>query len=195
MSLVTESTDQRDLPDTIRVLVVVGTDHHAFDRLVEWVDQWALARGLEPDEVLVQHGTARAPANVRGRQMLPYRALVSLMERADAVVIQGGPATLADARRAGRLPICVPREPALNEHVDGHQKLFARRMDAAGLMRSATTEEEFARLLDEAVSNPDLYRIPVTEEGRMAAVDEVGRIISRLIAHQPRNRRRRTRGQ
>jgi UDP-N-acetylglucosamine transferase subunit ALG13 len=51
-----------------RVLVTVGTDHHRFDRLIGWVDRWAAAH---PDaQVLVQHGTATAPAHGEAVVML-----------------------------------------------------------------------------------------------------------------------------
>ncbi len=42
------------------VLVVVGTDHHRFDRLVDWLDDWA-ERQTEPTRVVFQHGSARPP--------------------------------------------------------------------------------------------------------------------------------------
>ena len=48
------------------VVALAGTDHHPFDRLVEWVDAAALRH---PDvRFLVQHGgTTRAPGSLRER--------------------------------------------------------------------------------------------------------------------------------
>ena len=50
---------------------------------------------------------------------------------ADIVITHGGPATIALARSAGRLPIVVPRLRRYGEHVDDHQLWYARRLAEA----------------------------------------------------------------
>jgi UDP-N-acetylglucosamine transferase subunit ALG13 len=45
------------------VLVVVGTDCHPFDRLVDWVERWQEARG-DSVRCVVQHGSSRAPGTM-----------------------------------------------------------------------------------------------------------------------------------
>ena len=55
------------------VLVVVGTDHHPFDRAVGWADEWAASH---PDRrVLVQYGTSRRPTTAEGHDLLPIGEL------------------------------------------------------------------------------------------------------------------------
>ena len=39
-----------------------------------------------------------------------------------------------DARGLGHVPVCVPRDPSLGEHVDGHQQRFATLVDRAGVV-------------------------------------------------------------
>jgi len=102
------------------VLVAVGTDYHQFDRLVDWVDRWLADVGSCRAEVLVQYGTSKGPTVALGSSLLEHRELQSAMERATVVVCHGGPATITEARRHGRLPICVPRDPSRGEHVDNH---------------------------------------------------------------------------
>jgi UDP-N-acetylglucosamine transferase subunit ALG13 len=52
------------MSDPLHVLVVLGTDHHPFDRLVQWIDEFAATQ--EPDyRCLVQHGYTTAPARAR----------------------------------------------------------------------------------------------------------------------------------
>jgi len=50
--------------------------------------------------------------------------------------------------------LCVPRHPALEEHVDGHQQRFARFLADEGLVRLCLTWEDFERELSRAVSLP-----------------------------------------
>ncbi len=132
-----------------RVLVLVGTDHHRFDRLIAWVDRWASDTGAD---VLVQHGTSRAPKVATGAPYLDWDAVQSRLAAADVVVSHGGPATIAEARKAGHVPVVVPRDPHLGEHVDEHQQLFSRRLGASGLVALAETEAELRAALDAAAA-------------------------------------------
>lgn len=143
--------------DRCRVLVSVGTDHHRFDRLVDWIDSWTAANpGVR---VVVQRGTARPPATAESVDLVPYDRMVELMDEADAVVVQGGPAGILDARGAGKLPIVVPRRPDLDEHVDGHQITFARWMAERGQVLLAESEDDLHRLLDRILSDPSTGRV------------------------------------
>ena len=54
-----------------------------------------------------------------------------------------------DARGAGHVPICVPRDPALGEHVDGHQQRFAAVMHDEGMVSTCTTAMAFQVALAE----------------------------------------------
>ena len=52
------------------VFVTVGTDHHPFDRLVQWVDVWAAAH---PEiEVVIQYGEACSPAHADPKAYLTH---------------------------------------------------------------------------------------------------------------------------
>jgi UDP-N-acetylglucosamine transferase subunit ALG13 len=133
-----------------RVLVLVGTDHHRFDRLVEWVDRWAEQSGAD---VLVQYGRSRPPRVAAGQPFLDWDKVQSELAEADVVVSHGGPATIAEARKAGHVPVVVPRDPARDEHVDGHQQLFARRLGSSGLVTLAETEPALGTALAGAVAS------------------------------------------
>lgn len=134
---------------TPRVLVLVGTDFHRFDRLVGWVDRWAADRGAD---VLVQHGSSRPPEVATGQPYLDWDKVQSEIAQADAVVSHGGPATIAEARKAGHVPIVVPRDPARGEHVDDHQLRFSRRLGASGLVTVADDEASLRAALDAAAA-------------------------------------------
>lgn len=132
-----------------RVLVLVGTDFHRFDRLVGWVDRWAADTGAD---VLVQYGTSRPPQVATGLPYLDWDKLQSELAEADAVVSHGGPATISEARKAGHLPVVVPRDPQLDEHVDQHQQQFSRRLGASGLVMLAETESTLRAALSAAAA-------------------------------------------
>ena len=164
------------------VLVAVGTDHHRFDRLVGWVDAWLRDAGPGRAEVLVQHGSSDPPQVATGRRLLDHAELQEAMARATVVVCHGGPATITEARRGGRLPICVPRDPVRGEHVDEHQQLFARRMGSAAVVRLAETEQELRAALDEALDHPDRFAVgPELDEGSAPGLDRFAELVAELL--------------
>jgi UDP-N-acetylglucosamine transferase subunit ALG13/formylmethanofuran dehydrogenase subunit D len=132
-----------------RVLVLVGTDFHRFDRLVGWIDAWAADTGAD---VLVQYGTSRPPQVAAGLPYLDWDKLQSELAAVDVVVSHGGPATISEARKAGHTPVVVPRDPQRDEHVDQHQQQFSRRLGASGLVVLAETESTLRAALAAATA-------------------------------------------
>lgn len=151
------------------VLATVGTDHHPFQRLVDWLGHWrdgsAAASGVE---CLVQHGAARPLPGADCRSCLPHDVLSVALQRAVCVVTHAGPGCLMEARHYGHVPIVVPRRRALGEHVDDHQVAFARAAASAGMARVPADREQFCRLLDLAVAGDPSFRLrrrPLVDDG------------------------------
>lgn len=176
------------IDDSFDVLVSVGTDHHPFDRIVDWVDTWLAARSVDEDPVriLVQHGTSIAPRRAVGRLLLDHDELQQTMGSVRVVICHGGPATITEARRHGHRPICVPRDPTLGEHVDDHQQRFVRRLAADGLVTVAATYDEFADLLDAALAEP--HGLPSGTGSAPSARDvapgvvKIGEVVDALVS-------------
>jgi UDP-N-acetylglucosamine transferase subunit ALG13 len=135
------------------VLVVVGTDHHRFDRLVAWADAWLAARTGPPIRCVVQYGTSRAPTVAEGVDYLGHAELQQLMGDAHVVVCHGGPSTITESRRHGHQPIVVARSAALGEHVDDHQQRFSRWIAAKSLIYLVDSEVALRRRLDAALGS------------------------------------------
>jgi len=131
------------------VAVLLGTDHHAFDRLVALAES---ASETMNADWFVQHGYSTRPTLLPASPMLAVDELQDLLLRARAVVTHGGPGLIMEARAAGHVPVVVPRDPALHEHVDGHQLRFTERIARDGLIRRATTREEFDAALARALT-------------------------------------------
>lgn len=175
-----------------RIVVTVGTDHHRFDRLVHWTDQWASAH---PDvAVFVQHGTAVAPSVADGAPLVDPADLRDRVADATAVVTHGGLSSIMETRAAGFLPIVVARDPAVGEHVDGHQQAFTAHQERLGRIALVGTEDEFVATLDRAVADPPAFRLPAGATDVSAAVEEVGALVDNLLRRRPaRHRRKATR--
>lgn len=140
-----------DPPTQRSISVLVGTDHHEFSRLVDWADGWAAEH--PQDKVTVQFGHSRAPASAEGQSFMSPAALAELMAASDIVIAHGGPATISGARAAGHVPLVLPRDPALGEHVDDHQQRFASWSAQRSLVTRVVSvpelQERVSALIDE----------------------------------------------
>ena len=169
------------------LLVTVGTDHHPFDRLVRWAGTWLDGH---PGRLrcLMQTGTSAPPttAGADWQAYLEYDALQAAMASAAAVVCHGGPGTILGARHMGAVPIVVPRQHRLGEHVDDHQVAFARRLAAqGGDIHLAETEAGMHRLLDRVVAEPAAFRAGPDDRATAGAVEEFGRLVDGLVGERP----------
>lgn len=165
--------------DDHRRLVVVstGTDHHPFDRLVLWADLWALEHPA--DRVVVQFGTARAPRWAEGHASVDHAQLLRWFAAADVAVVSCGPGAVMECRRAGRIPVVVPRQRSLGEAVDDHQSAFARHLARQGLAVTAVDEPRLRSWLSAPPPLLDPRARPVAAVP--AGVARVGRLVDQMV--------------
>ena len=108
------------------IVATVGTHGQSFPRFFEVV------RDLG-DDVLLQYGQGPPPTGFDNAvSFLPYDELMERMRTADAVITHAGVGSVLSARRAGHVPVVVPRLYELGEHVDDHQAEFTRTLEQAG---------------------------------------------------------------
>ena len=158
------------------VAVLVGTDHHPFDRLVHWVSELGESG---THRWFVQHGTTLLPSGVEGSPMLTSGGLHDLLVRADAVVCHGGPGLIMEARAIGHRPVVVARDPALGEHVDDHQQRFLSFVSRRGLVTPATTRSELVHAVEQAVASDNRYALAATAGA--AASARFGSLVDNLL--------------
>lgn len=168
------------------VYVTVGGDHHPFDRLMHWMANWLEAGAADRVRCLVQHGPATPPRLATASPYLDHADVLTAMRSAHVVVSAGGPASFAEARSFGHLPLVVPRKAALGEVVDDHQYAFARRLATLGRLRLIETEPELTAALDEALAAPPPESTGIGDSTSAAAL-----LTGRLIDEAARPSRRR----
>jgi beta-1,4-N-acetylglucosaminyltransferase len=174
------------------VFVTAGTDHHPFDRLIDMVDDWASARRAagKPVTVFFQYGTSRSPEGHGSADYLDQGEMLSRMRRAAVIVSHGGPATIMDARAAGRVPIVVPRRPALGEHIDDHQIRFTTLLDERGEVYLAGDAHRLCELLDRALAEPAGFAVEASAAEQLrAATARIAELIEDAVSEGVRPRR------
>lgn len=151
MSLPVDTTRPQGKP---LLLVTVGSDHHPFDRVIDWVDDYL----FNPHQDLVyvcQYGAAHPPRfGDQHQSFVEHDRLLELFGQASAVVSHGGPGSLLETLRRGRLPIAVPREQRYGEVVDDHQHAFCEFLAERREVVLADTEARLHQALDRMLTDP-----------------------------------------
>ena len=176
------------------VFVTAGTDHHPFDRLMDMVVAWAAARRAagRPVSVFFQYGTSRPPEGHESAAYLGYGEMLSKTRSAVAIVSHGGPATIIDARAAGRVPIVVPRRQELGEHVDNHQVRFTTLLDERGEAFLARDPHHLHELLDASLADPVCQSMDASAAEKLrASTARIAALIEAALSEGVRPRRRR----
>ena len=105
------------------IFVTVGTHEQPFNRLVEYMDQWAAEHD---EEVIMQTGfSTYEPKHCEWGKLYPYSQMVEFVEKARIVITHGGPSSFIMPLQIGKIPIVVPRKKEYDEHVNDHQVEFA----------------------------------------------------------------------
>ncbi|MCU1089528.1 hypothetical protein K7565_19080 [Stenotrophomonas maltophilia] len=133
------------------ILVTVGTQF-GFDRLIQWMDSWAL---LNPGiDVYAQIGAgAYKPVHMRWAREIPPSEFPSTVARAKLIVSHAGMGTIISARLSSKNIVIVPRLASLGEHRNEHQLATARRFSDLPGCRVAESQEQLAAHLS-AVDTP-----------------------------------------
>ena len=198
-ALVGQVAAQAPKPVSPRIVVTVGTDHHPFDRLIAWTNDWLAQHPEQIHRVFVQAGPSAIVPVCPYTRFLETAELDALLDQADLVVCHGGPGSIADAWARGHLPIAVPRLRRFGEVVDDHQVDFCCKLAEFGRIRMAQESAGLAGLLDDADRNYDLFRVTNSTFDLDATVARFGELVEELMGRPPRWRplrhmRPRTRG-
>jgi UDP-N-acetylglucosamine transferase subunit ALG13 len=126
------SSESHDAP--LNIFVTVGTHEQGFPRLLSAVAHIITS---EPDigRWRIQTGPASVelPGTVETRAAYTHEEMRMNLRWADVMISQASPGNVFTALEMNTQPIVIARRHELSEHVDNHQTVFARHLDAAGL--------------------------------------------------------------
>jgi len=145
------------------IFVTVGAQM-SFDRLVGWVDDWAVKE--DRDDVVAQIGPSEyVPQRLRVVPFMTPPEFRARLESADVIVAHAGMGSIISALELAKPIVVVPRHGARKETRNDHQIATARRLEAERLVRVADSPEDLARHLAELDSGMgDNIRIAPTAQ-------------------------------
>ena len=109
------------------IFVTVGTHEQQFNRLIEYMDKWAIEND---EEVIIQTGySTYEPQNCKWQKLFSFQEMCKYVDDARIVITNGGPSSFIAPLQIGKTPIVVPRRYKFNEHVNDHQVNFCREVE------------------------------------------------------------------
>lgn len=124
------------------IFVTVGTHFQPFQRLLDALPQ------VDLGEVVLQYGPGEPPAGtMQAEAYLPFDRMLALFEEAEKVITHAGVGSVLCARRAGHVPLVVPRRHDLGEHVDEHQSELAAALERRGSVVAVRELDQLAERL------------------------------------------------
>ena len=114
------------------IFVTVGTHEQPFDRLVKEIDHLK-GENLITGEVFVQTGySLYKPEFCQYKDFIRFDEMIERMAEAELVITHGGTGSIMLVLYHQKIPMVMPRQKKYNEHIDDHQVLFCRTMEAKG---------------------------------------------------------------
>lgn len=137
------------------IFVTVGTHEQQFNRLVEYMDNYATTT---EEEIVIQTGfSTYIPKNCKWQKLFSYTEMSEYIKKARIAITHGGPSSFISALQIGKIPIVVPRQKRYGEHVNDHQVHFceqvAERMGTIYVVEDISVLDKVINDYDNIVSN------------------------------------------
>lgn len=124
------------------IFVSLGTDHHPFNRLVDWLSE-ALERGIIDEQVVIQHGSTQvADPRMEKYEMVGFDQMMKYFDEADLVITHASSTAMLVCHH-GKRPMVLAREAVHGEHIDDHQLEFVKATRGIYDFYIADTKEKF----------------------------------------------------
>ena len=138
------------------ILVLVGTSHLPFDRLIKAVGK--LTRDFSLDTVIQFGHSTLESTELNGFDFCPNDELLKLMEKCQVIICQAGFGSMFDAIKSGKRVIVIPRKVEFGE-TDAEQSSLANHYTELGLVE----------LCDDPANLNEIY----TNKKRAVAVETI----------------------
>lgn len=114
------------------IFITVGTHEQQFDRLVSKLDE-CIEKKIIKEEVFIQRGfSTYVPRYCDSDILLPSEKMADYYKYARIIITHGGPCSIINSIKYGKIPIVVPRNATFGEHVDNHQIFFTQFLEKKG---------------------------------------------------------------
>lgn len=111
------------------IFVTVGTHEQQFNRLVKKIDELK-KNNIIKEDVFIQTGFSDyKPKYCEFKDFISYDEVINKIKEASIIITHGGPSSFIPVLQNSKVPIIVPRNSELLEHVNNHQIDFVKKLE------------------------------------------------------------------
>lgn len=130
------------------VLVLLGTQHNEFRRLLEEIEKNIENEKIK-EEVIVQAGFTKYESDkMKIFDMISKCELEDLVKKANLIITHGGVGSIQVALQEGKKVIAVPRKSKYGEHVNDHQCQIVKNFAEEGYLLGIEDVQEIPKALE-----------------------------------------------
>lgn len=111
------------------IFVTVGTHEQPFNRLIEYIDHMKQNEIIKEDVIMQTGYSTYKPKSCTWSSLLSYKKMQDYVKNARIVITHGGPSSIFMPLQLGKVPVVVPRQKVLGEHINDHQVEFLKALD------------------------------------------------------------------
>jgi len=156
-----------------RLIFLTVGNYNPFPRLVKALDLLKADGAIGEDVLLQVANMPKFESSVcRVVRFLPPEDYQRCIHEASVIVCHAGAGNVADALRAGKLPVVMPRRKKYDEHVDDHQVELAEILAKDGRIVLASEPDELLGAIIKARSH-DRRSIPTNVPRMVQLVSQI----------------------
>ena len=132
------------------ILVLLGTQHNEFTRLIKEVET-CINNGIIKEEVVVQAGFTKYKSDkMKIFDMISKEELDEYMSKANLIITHGGVGSIIMALEKRKKVIAVPRLHEFDEHVNNHQRQIIRVFSEKKYLIGIQNVEDLPKAINES---------------------------------------------
>lgn len=141
------------------ILVLLGTQHNEFTRLIQEIEQ-CIEKGIITEKVVVQAGFTKYKTDkMEVFDMISKEVLDDLTNEASIIITHGGVGSIIMALKKNKKVIAVPRLHKYNEHVNDHQKQIINIFNEKHFLIGIQNVEDLSQALNQITDfEPEKYQ-------------------------------------
>lgn len=164
------------------IFLTVGAERFPFDRLIKYVDEISLINNIG-GRVFGQIGTSKyLPSNFEYKRFLSFKEMLDRLKESKIIISHAGVGSTILSFSLKKIPILVPRQHELGEHIDNHQIEFALKMS---LLKKCITAYNRDELFDK-ITNYDQI-VNALKPDPSSSSTQLSKELLDIVSHKRRN--------
>jgi UDP-N-acetylglucosamine transferase subunit ALG13 len=165
------------------ILVTVGTQKYAFDRLIKKIDELKKSN-IVSDDIFAQIGESQyIPQSIKYERYIKKSELERLIQKSNLIIAHAGVGLIMNALKLDKKIVVVPRLAEYNEHINNHQVQIAEEFEKEGYVIYAREIDRLGEYINKARTFNNKKYLSNSNNFCKVIVDELEKINGDILKH------------